>query len=343
MLHASRLPFRPDAEAAARAPADLPGYAALLADGWFVELGPALLAGTTLTERVLARMAQSLRAPFAALGAHDVALPASEGEALVNLLVRTGCLQRDEPTIVLSLGTGFRDDVSACKGAFSLALYDRLDVVAVGRPDALPAESLLAPLLQTLDAWDVVLDVQQHENLALLVAALPSGETTTLGRLDTRSLGSDAEGRPLHALLLTLDLFGLLGLLAEQHHDARGLRWPKGLSPVDVGVLAPGGASRPLLDKLLRELEQAGVSLLLDDRPGEPAARRLQLERWGLPLRVLVGPAFEQGDLVVERRDGGTPERVAAGAFTARILALLGREAVGSWHHARALRRRVLF
>lgn len=355
MLRTSTLPLRPDAEAGARAPAGLPGWAALLSEGFCVELGPALVAGTPLGERVLARLAHGLRATCAELGAHEVALPASEGEALVNLLVKTGALLRPDASLACAFGTGFRDDVSERQGAFSLALYDRFDLAAVGPSDALPTERLLAPVRARLAGWDLPVELRDPDgdasdarsagSGAAFVCALPSGGEARLGRLDVRSLGGGSDGRAMSAVLLTLDVFALLGVLAERRLDARGLHWPADLAPADVGVLPPPGVAPPLFDKLLGELAAAGVALLVDDRALDAGTRRTQLERWGLPLRLLAGPAAAEGALVLERRSGGGPERLDAGALVPTVLAALGRGSSGetSSSRARALRRRAVF
>ena len=95
----------------------------------------------------------------------------------------------------------------------------------------------------------------------------------------------------------------------EQNHDERGIIWPDPMAPFVVEVIPMGyrksEAVKNAADRLLTELEAAGLDVLLDDRDERPGVLLADQELIGIPHRLVVG---ERGlkDGVVEyqhRRD----------------------------------------
>lgn len=121
----------------------------------------------------------------------------------------------------------------------------------------------------------------------------------------------------------------------EANHDDKGIVWPIEISPFDVVITvlrpdAPGPSEAA--DRLYRELESAGVEVLLDDRDERPGVKFNDAELIGIPLRITIGPRGIESGLVeiVERRSGDAAE-VAIGEVAVtvgnRLAALrVGRE-----------------
>ena len=87
------------------------GFSLLLRHGYVVELGPGLVAGLPLFQRTLARLAERCRQTFMDLSAQEVSLPASEGAALINLLIHGGAGERSDLVAGFGDGNGASPDV----------------------------------------------------------------------------------------------------------------------------------------------------------------------------------------------------------------------------------------
>jgi hypothetical protein len=323
----------------------------LVDSGFVVTLGPGLVAGTPPWERILGRIEGALLRAVEGLGVQAACLPACEGEALVNLLAHLGWA--GARTGLAALGTGFREMTAEPNGLHGLALYRRLDVVRLEGPGtaAAPAGDVCAAVLGALQALGVP-EPGVDEGGVLRAAG-----GVELGRAQRRSVVAPAESpgeSPTEAeeatdtlLLLDLDLFAVVGVIAEAHRDERGLRWPAACAPFDVALVEAAGddaAARETSRKLESELEAAGYAALRDDTGEQAAAQRRAAERLGIPVRVLCGPTCAQGVVVLEHREGGTPERVHVGEVLAWLERHLGsRAGTGTGPTSRARRLRALY
>ncbi|MGZ8268664.1 MAG: proline--tRNA ligase [Burkholderiales bacterium] len=79
----------------------------------------------------------------------------------------------------------------------------------------------------------------------------------------------------------------------EQNHDARGIAFPAAMAPFDLGIVPIGfGKServREAAQALYRDLSQAGVEVLLDDRDERPGIMFADMELTGIPHRLVIG------------------------------------------------------
>jgi prolyl-tRNA synthetase len=78
----------------------------------------------------------------------------------------------------------------------------------------------------------------------------------------------------------------------EQHHDERGIRWPKSLTPFHVILLAVNisdAATMAAAEKLYAEMQAAGYDVLLDDRDLRPGPKFKDADLVGVPVRVTLG------------------------------------------------------
>jgi len=104
----------------------------------------------------------------------------------------------------------------------------------------------------------------------------------------------DASGQEQHFIMGCYG-FGVSRAVAaaiEQHHDERGIRWPKALAPFHVIVLPVNTAdpqSQAVAEDLYQGLEDAGLDVLLDDRDLRPGPRFKDADLVGVPLRVTIG------------------------------------------------------
>ena len=95
----------------------------------------------------------------------------------------------------------------------------------------------------------------------------------------------------------------------EQNHDDNGIIWPEPLAPFDVIILPLNRQKshrvRELADRLYEELGQAGLDVMLDDRPLRPGVMFADAELLGIPHVLVVGDRGLDNGIVEYRRRGG--------------------------------------
>src|SRR6185503_10768499 len=82
-----------------------------------------------------------------------------------------------------------------------------------------------------------------------------------------------------------------LATIVETHHDEKGIVWPENIAPFKVYLTRLGDKSDVLeaADKLYKDLTQAGIAVLYDDRSDARAGEKFaDADLLGLPYRMLV-------------------------------------------------------
>jgi prolyl-tRNA synthetase len=120
-----------------------------------------------------------------------------------------------------------------------------------------------------------------------------------------------------------------LAAVIEQHHDDGGITWPLGVAPLEVAVLplASDGEVFDVAERIWRELANAGVETVIDDRDERPGVKFNDGDLIGWPYQVIVGKkGLAEG--VVEFKERATGERstIALDEAVARIASLVAEE-----------------
>ncbi|HEY4038840.1 MAG TPA: proline--tRNA ligase [Burkholderiaceae bacterium] len=133
------------------------------------------------------------------------------------------------------------------------------------------------------------------------------GHVFYLGSLYSDKLGAtylDEQGqtRPIEMGCYGIGVTRLLGAAIEQNHDERGIIWPDPIAPFEV-VICPvnyrqSDLVREHADRLLRQLSEAGIDTLLDDRGERPGAMFADAELIGIPHRITVGERGLKSDQI---------------------------------------------
>jgi prolyl-tRNA synthetase len=115
----------------------------------------------------------------------------------------------------------------------------------------------------------------------------------------------------------------LIAACIEANHDDNGITWPAEVAPYDVHIVALNLDQAPVvdtLDRLERDLESAGLSVLVDDRDESAGVKFKDADLLGIPWRVTVSPrALERGGVELRNRATGEVEVVAAGDVLGRL------------------------
>jgi prolyl-tRNA synthetase len=115
----------------------------------------------------------------------------------------------------------------------------------------------------------------------------------------------------------------------EQNHDADGIIWPKSLTPFDVIVTITNVKDEKLRDagdQINRDLQQAGLEVLLDDRDERAGVKFKDADLIGVPYRITVGKKIGDGVVEVFDRRAKQSEDVKLSDVVAKLqkLALAG-------------------
>jgi len=123
----------------------------------------------------------------------------------------------------------------------------------------------------------------------------------------------------------------LMGALIMAHSDDAGLVLPPKLAPIQVVVVPIYKTDEEskqigeLVDKLIVELKQKGISIKYDDRDTQrPGFKFAEWELKGVPVRIAIGARdLQNGTVELARRDTQTKETVSSEGLADRIEQLL--------------------
>ncbi len=156
------------------------------------------------------------------------------------------------------------------------------------------------------------------------------GHIFQLGRKYTDAFSVDVLGEDGKPVRLTMGSYGvgvsrLVAVIAEQHHDEFGLRWPASVSPFDVHVVIANKDpdARAGAEVLAAELDSLGHEVLFDDRTASPGVKFKDAELLGVPWIVVVGRGWADGTVELRNRFGGETRQIAAATAVADIGAVL--------------------
>jgi len=127
--------------------------------------------------------------------------------------------------------------------------------------------------------------------------------------------------------IMTMGCYGIgvsriVAAAIEQHHDNQGIIWPCCLAPFHVAVLGMNQKKsqrvREACAGLYRELLDADLEAIFDDRDVRPGVMFADMELIGIPHRVVIGEKnLDQGLVEYRARSGGKNENIPRGEIVA--------------------------
>ena len=157
------------------------------------------------------------------------------------------------------------------------------------------------------------------------------GHIFKLGRKYSRALGAavlDESGRPADVVMGSygIGVGRSMAAVVEVSRDDKGIIWPLSVAPF-AAVITALRPDRPEVmeacETLYRELSEAGVEVLWDDRDERPGVKFADAELVGIPYRLTVGPrGLASGEAELRSRDGLIDEPAPLDRAAERIIGL---------------------
>ncbi len=157
----------------------------------------------------------------------------------------------------------------------------------------------------TVDAWGSFVQVAAGDDCPRcgaavhLVRSVEAAHTFQLGLKYSEVMpgatvvAEDGSETPFSMGCYGMGVSRLLAVVAEEHHDERGLTWPLEAAPYRAHLVALGaGRSAEVAeaaDRLYQRLVEGGVEVLYDDRDVSPGVKFADADLLGIPVRLLVG------------------------------------------------------
>jgi prolyl-tRNA synthetase len=144
--------------------------------------------------------------------------------------------------------------------------------------------------------------------------AMEIGHIFKLGTKYSESMGATVltqDGKPVPIVMGSygIGVERIITAAVEQSHDENGIIWPKTLAPFDVVVTITNVKDEKLReagDKLYRDLQHAGLDVLLDDRDERAGVKFKDADLIGIPYRITLGKKIV--DQMVELFDRRTKQ-----------------------------------
>lgn len=153
------------------------------------------------------------------------------------------------------------------------------------------------------------------------------GHIFQLGRKYAKALELEVLDEKGERVTVTMGSYGIgvsraVAAIAEQHHDEKGLIWPREVSPADIHLIATGKDDEPFdfAEKLALELESSGIKVLYDDRKVSPGIKFNDAELLGIPTIVTVGKLLVDGKIEIKDRASGEKTEVEIALAVSQII-----------------------
>ncbi|MEN1727004.1 MAG: proline--tRNA ligase [Pseudomonadota bacterium] len=163
-----------------------------------------------------------------------------------------------------------------------------------------------------------------------LIRGIEVGHIFQLGNKYSESMNAvvmDENGRGQHPIMgcYGIGVSRIVAAAIEQNHDDNGIIWPEPLSPYDLMILPLNHQKthrvRETADQLYADLQSAGKSVLMDDRPLRPGVMFADAELLGLPHVIVVGDRGLDNGVVEYRRRGQDNSEIAIDQVVSHFIA----------------------
>jgi len=131
-----------------------------------------------------------------------------------------------------------------------------------------------------------------------LIRGIEVGHIFQLGTNYSESMGANVLDQNGKSKTLLMGCYGvgvsrIVAAAIEQNHDDRGIIWPAAIAPFTVGILPmnmhKSHRVKDIAEQLYKDLNDAGIEVLMDDRKERPGVMFADMELIGLPHVIVIG------------------------------------------------------
>ncbi len=124
--------------------------------------------------------------------------------------------------------------------------------------------------------------------------------------------------------------FGVSRMVAaaiEQNFDKDGIVWPMSIAPFQVLLLPLNTGNETVMNAAMRlekELIDAGLEVLMDDRDLSPGVKFKDADLIGVPLRITIGRQIKDGIVELFHRNTGQVDDITVDDVAGKVLEIAG-------------------
>ncbi|QYK02541.1 proline--tRNA ligase [Shewanella psychrotolerans] len=150
-----------------------------------------------------------------------------------------------------------------------------------------------------------------------LLRGIEVGHIFQLGTNYSESMGANVLDENGKSKTLLMGCYGvgvsrIVAAAIEQNNDDRGIIWPDAIAPFKVGILPmnmhKSHRVKDMAEQLYKDLNDAGIEVLFDDRKERPGVMFADMELIGLPHVIVIGDRNIDGG-VFEYKNRRTGEK----------------------------------
>ncbi len=169
--------------------------------------------------------------------------------------------------------------------------------------------------------------VHNPEQLLQSARGIEAGHIFQLGTKYSQAMGAtytneQGEEKPLFMGCFGVGVSRLAQAAVEQSYDKDGIIWPVAIAPYHAIVTIPNindVQQVEIAEKLYKELNQAGIETLLDDRDERAGVKFKDADLIGIPYRIVTGRAIANGKVEVVERATRKSQEIAIDEVTTTL------------------------
>jgi prolyl-tRNA synthetase len=184
------------------------------------------------------------------------------------------------------------------------------------------------------DSWADLRTVQKGEGCPNcesgtldIFKAMEIGHIFKLGTKYSDSMGAkvlNAEGKEVPIVMGSygIGVERIMSAAVEQSHDSDGIVWPREIAPFDVIVTVTNVKQDEIKsagERLYKELQRAGLEVLIDDRDERAGVKFKDADLIGVPFRITVGKKITEGRVELFDRASKQSEDVSLDDVVAQV------------------------
>ena len=147
-------------------------------------------------------------------------------------------------------------------------------------------------------------------------------------------MDEDGKEKPLIMGCYGVGVSRTLAAIVEQHNDENGIIWPVSVAPYEVSVIPLDPKKEDCAkatDRLVKELLDAGLDVVVDDRNERPGFKFADNDLMGFPYQIVIGKrGLKNGTFELKDRATGEREDISIDEAAAIVAARVQRGKAGA-------------